>query len=484
MRINRHPIALLALLALTVCLFLPAGAEEADNFAVIRLAVVKLAKNASIDLRDAMTTGKDYTTTGHATKGEIVSVLTETGNWAYVRARDGEGYIMQKFLAPYSGTTLPPEATPAPSPTPEPEMPFVPTDYLNTRAAFPQEEGEAQKLLLSFIGDVTLGCNEVDHEKPQSITSFIGRYGYGYPFAKVSYVLAQDDLTIANLEGTFHSDSSGLTAQTKKAYNFRAMPALAEVLTGASIEAVALGNNHIIDYGEPGYLETVETLDRHGIEWFGNTDYGAKGCVIELDGARIGLVSCYISYWVINNGEHIPLINETIESVRGAGVDVLIAYMHGGVEYEPRHDDHQERLAKYFVSRGVDIVIGSHPHQLQGCQMIDGVPVFYSLGNFVFGGNFSFYHKRHHDYLRYTAILQCALSFDEQHRYLGVRFNIIPCRLGMKVETNEYQPFTVTGDEAVACIKDIQLDTNKFWRLNGYTPGVGAMQEFIPAKAR
>ena len=116
--------------------------------------------------------------------------------------------------------------------------------------------------------------------------------------------------------------------------------------------------------------------------------------------------------------------------------------------------------------------------------MIDNVPVFYSLGNFVFGGNFKFFNKRHTTTIRYTAILQCALSFDENHKYLGCRFNIIPCRLGEDEMINQYQPFPVTGDEADACLKEFQTDTNKFWRLEDVQPDVGAMQMFIPARKK
>ena len=515
---------LIALLILSLfCLHVPAGAEEADilasseEFAEIEAAVeadetadaeeaeeeeepddalwygrVKLAKSASIALRKTMTTGNAFTATGSAQKGEIVTVLAEEQQWAYVRAKDGEGYILQKFLV-----KVDPNAEPEPEPvkpTPKPkddkpylpadDTPFEPTAYLDTRAAFPQEEGEAEKVLISFIGDVTLGCREADHKSNRSIDAYIKEYGYDYPFKKVRYILEQDDLTVANVEGTFHSGDSGLKPQNNKAYNFRAAPEFAEILRQGSVEAAALGNNHTVDYGKQGFTETVQALEQVGIEWFANTDYSAKSYVFEHHGVKIGLVSCYVSYWVINNGEHIPQITATIDDLKAQGVDVLIAYMHGGVEYEKVHDTHQVRFAKYFISKGVDIVIGSHPHILQGCHLIDGVPVFYSLGNFVFGGNFQFYNKRHHTNLRYTAILQCALSFDEDHKYLGCRFNIIPCRLGADMMVNQYQPYPVTDEEADECLARIQLDTNKSWRIENVQPDIGAVQAFIPSRRK
>ena len=471
------------------------AADEAEDRAEVTeageeglwLGRVKLARNDFIALRNIMTVGTNYNATGTAQKGEIVTVLREENGWLYVRSQNGEGYILPKFLTRVEpGEAEPGLPTPEPAPTEEPlpiEMEeYNPDSYLDTRAAFPAETGEARKVLLSFIGDVTLGCNEDDHRDARSITSYVKRYGYEYPFRKVRYILEQDDLTIANLEGTFHSNSSGLTLQTKKAYNFRAAPDFVEALKQASVEAVAVGNNHSGDYGAPGFEETAAVLDESGIAWFGNTDYSTKGWVYEIDGIRVGFVSCYISHWVMGNGENIPKISATIEDVKAQGVDVLIAYMHGGVEYDAKHDNNQERFARYFIGRGADIVIGSHPHRLQGCELIDGVPVFYSLGNFVFGGNFKFYNKKRNTYISNTAILQCALSFDGDHKYLGCRFNVIPCRLGEDTVWNRYQPFPVTGEEADICMKELQVDTENTWRLENVQPGIGAMQMFIPAK--
>lgn len=480
------------LLCLTLLLAATALAETADaplaaqEEQALRQAVVTLKKNDQIALRKTKTVSSAFEMTGTARRGEWVTVQSEEGDWAYVVAENGEGYIMTRFLKWVEpGETQPeptPEPTPEPQGTPVPLTTVPPTAYQDTRAAFPAEPDEAQKVLLSFIGDLTLGANEAEHQNPKAIDAYLAQYGFEYPFTRVRYILEQDDLTVANLEGTFHSDNTGLTAQTKKAYNFRADPAVAESLKLASIEAVALGNNHSGDYGEPGHLETVQVLNENGIDWFGNTPYGAKGFIYTHNGARIGFVSCYVSYWVINNGENIPKINATIEAVQQQGVDVLIAYMHGGVEYDAKHDRNQERFAQYFINRGADIVIGSHPHRLQGCQLMDGVPVFYSLGNFVFGGNFTYYNKRHNTTIRYTAILQCALSFDENNRYLGCRFNIIPCRLGENASVNQYQPFPVAGEEADACLKEFQADTNKFWQLSPVVEDIGAMQMFIPAR--
>ena len=121
---------------------------------------------------------------------------------------------------------------------------------------------------------------------------------------------------------------------------------------------------------------------------------------------------------------------------------------------------------------------------MKGIRILDNRSVFYSLGNFVFGGNFTYYNKRHNTTIRYTAILQCALSFDENNRYLGCRFNIIPCRLGEDPSVNQYQPFPVTGAEADECLAVMAVDTGKSWNLSPVIPDIGALQAFIPAKKR
>ena len=104
----------------------------------------------------------------------------------------------------------------------------------------------------------------------------------------------------------------------------------------------------------------------------------------------------------------------------------------------------------------------------------DGKMIFYSLGNFVFAGNFQVKAK-------YTAILQLALSFGEDGSFLGSRANFIPCRLSEHHEINYYQPYPVTGTDAQRAIRQIQYDTRDPWRIRDYVEGVGAMQDFIPA---
>ena len=291
------------------------------------------------------------------------------------------------------------------------------------------------------------------------------------PFERVRYILEQDDLTVANLECVLADSPEGLDGSTKKTYNFRAYESYVKILEEGSVEAVTVANNHIGDYGRPGFDSTKRVLEASSVSWFGSTELGGQAFVFEKDGIRIGLVGSHVSYY----WQHTEELESLLRSLREEqGCKVIIAVIHAGVEYAKRHDDNQTKMARRFIGWGADIVVGHHPHVLQGYELLEDVPVYWSLGNFVFAGNFNLKTK-------YTAILQLALSFDESGRFMGSRANIIPCRLSEHEEINYYQPFPVTGDDAQRAIRKLQYDTQEPWRLRDYTENIGAVQEFVPA---
>ena len=361
---------------------------------------------------------------------------------------------------PAASVSAVPSLTPTAVPTATPD----PVYYPDIRGAFDQVDGEAQKILLSFVGDCTLGCNERDHGNKKSIDAYIDNYGYDYCFSRVRSILEQDDLTIANFEGTLHDSSTGIN---KKTYNFRSDRGYVNILKSGSVEAVTLGNNHTGDYGAAGFEDTIQTFADNGISWFGSTDFSAQSYIYEKGNVRIGFVGANITYYW-QNTEKIKTLMAQLDE---AGCALTIAVIHGGVEYDQRHDANQTRMAQRFIDWGADIVIGHHPHRLQGYEVLSGVPVFYSLGNFVFGGNFNLKSK-------YTAIVQFALSFDAEGNYMGYQSNVIPCRLSSDETVNYYQPFPITGRQAELAIKEIQRDTKKFWPISNYVEGIGALQPY------
>lgn len=352
-------------------------------------------------------------------------------------------------------------------------------NYADIRAVFPEEANEASKIIINFLGDCTLACNETEHGASNTIEAYVERFGMDYPFFRVQHILEQDDLTVANFEGTLHNTNDGLYTVPKKTYSFRGNENMVDVLKAGSVEVVSLANNHIGDYGTPGYEDTVRVLNDNGINWFACSEYGSQTYVFEKDGIRIGFISAYISFFWNNLG----VIQKAMKELKSQNCNAIIAIMHGGVEYDKRHDDYQLGLARAFIRYGADLVIGHHPHCLQGYGVVEGVPVYYSLGNFVFGGNsrLNTTRKGIAKSVKYTMILTYALSFDENGKFLGSRANLIPCRLSEEENTNHYQPYAVLGADAVSAIEEVLYDTKSPYLLEGYQEGIGALQAFFPA---
>lgn len=349
-----------------------------------------------------------------------------------------------------------PAATPTPLPTPEPTP--VPTPE-------PLIYEAPKQVKVTFVGDCTLGCTSSEREKSSGFESFIYRNGLTYPFEKVQEIFTNDDCTVINLESVFYDTDAGKVSKT---YNFRAPMSFAEMLPLSSIEAASIANNHTGDYGSYGIRSTVLALQQQGVNYFGSTEDTDAVYVLEKDGVKIGFVAAYISYW----WGHKQQIQECFDFLRERGCQVIVACIHGGVEYDTRHDMHQENMANAMIRYGADLVVGHHPHVLQGVRVNSGVTTLWSLGNFSFGGN-SKVRSIH------SVIAQVTFSFDNSNAYLGHQLNLIPAHMSGTAEYNNYQPVLVSGAEADQVIAAMQEDT--LFPLQPYIEGVGAVQRFVPA---
>lgn len=323
-------------------------------------------------------------------------------------------------------------------------------------------------LTFTFVGDCTIGGEDRLRDYDYSFDGYVRQYGYDYFFEKVQSIIAHDDLTIANLEGCFINYESGAVEKT---YNFRGPKDYVQVLTGSSIEVVSIANNHIMDYGFDGVSHTIKTLDGASLPWFGTNDAVQRTWIYENGNVKVGFVSMEISYWYYR---HRNLLKSQVAELRDAGCDVVICIMHGGEEYRARHLRIQEQFAHAVLDYGVDIIVGHHPHVLQGIEVRNGKTICYSIGNFVFGGNAAVRAP-------YTALFQFTLSFDDDGTYLGHRLNIIPAMPSGTTDYNNYQPILATGAGAETVIAQIQYDTK--FPLNPYVEGVGAMQDFVSSPA-
>lgn len=207
--------------------------------------------------------------------------------------------------------------------------------------------------------------------------------------------MQQADLTCVNLE--FCLSDRGEPMAGKK-YTFRAKPERAEILKELGVDLANLANNHIYDYGTDAFLDTLSILDENGIAHAGagaNAAEAEEPFYTEIEGHTVAVVSATRAEKYIltpEAGEETPGVfrcydmTNVLQKVREAKerADIVIAYIHWGTEYSENLETAQTEGARALVDAGADVVLGAHPHCLQGMEFYEGKPILYSLGNYWF----------------------------------------------------------------------------------------------------
>jgi poly-gamma-glutamate synthesis protein (capsule biosynthesis protein) len=203
-------------------------------------------------------------------------------------------------------------------------------------------------------------------------------------------VLRAADLRIVNLECALAGDASPVW---KSGSVFKGRPEHVRGLTAVPFEAATLANNHVLDYGTEAFRETLKLMGDQGIRTVGagmSAEEARRPLILEVNGVRIGIVN-------FSEGEDLTAavsgpgvfgwdVDAVVESVRAIrpDVDILLVVCHGGVEYIPFPPPYLAEAFRRTAEAGADLVIGHHAHVPQGIQFVNGVPICYSLGNFVF----------------------------------------------------------------------------------------------------
>ena len=211
-----------------------------------------------------------------------------------------------------------------------------------------------------------------------------------------------------------------------KQYTFRLPPSRVNLLKEMGIDVVTLANNHILDFGTDPLIDSGTTLDVAGIDYVGageNLERAKKLLLRRVNGTTIGYLGASRVYmdasWAATAGR--PGVFSTydprdlvaeIEAAREV-CDYLVVYVHWGIERDTKPQEYQRTLAMNYIDAGADLVVGSHPHVLQGVEYYNGKPILYSLGNFVFGSS-----------IPSTALLKVELS---EERHGGSTISLIPC---------------------------------------------------------
>jgi poly-gamma-glutamate capsule biosynthesis protein CapA/YwtB (metallophosphatase superfamily) len=214
------------------------------------------------------------------------------------------------------------------------------------------------------------------------------------PFAYFARILDAADIRIGNLECVIASKGRA----ELKPYTFRANPRTVNVLKG-HFTALSLANNHTGDFGQVAFSEMLDLLEEQKVSYFGggrNLTEAHAPLLIERSGLRIALLG-YNEIFPRNfeadhdtpglawsEDEQVIADIENARKVHRA--DLVIPFMHWGLEHEHHASARQRRLAHTMIDAGADAVIGGHPHVTQDIEQYKGRPIFYSLGNFVFDG--------------------------------------------------------------------------------------------------
>jgi poly-gamma-glutamate synthesis protein (capsule biosynthesis protein) len=292
------------------------------------------------------------------------------------------------------------------------------------------------EVTMNSAGDCTIGTDTNFGYSGSYIQVFNNNNrDYNYFFKNVYDIFKNDDITTVNLETTFTNE----TTKVPKKFNFKASPEMAEVLTSSSIEAVNISNNHIMDYGTKGFQDTIETLKSYKINYFGE---GTK-YVTEIKGVKFG----FLGYKGFEDSKAFyTKLRADILELKNQNCIVVINF-HWGIERSYSPNKTQKELAHFSIDNGADLIIGHHPHVIQGLEKYKGKIIAYSLGNFSFGGNRNPSDKD-------TFILQTSFKFEnEKLKSYGIK--VIPYSVSSVDYKNDYCPTPLQGNKKTALLNKL-----------------------------
>ena len=303
---------------------------------------------------------------------------------------------------------------------------------------------DTKTVTVSTLGDCTLGTDAY-FSTVNSFNAYDTANGHDYFLANVKSILEEDDVTFANLEGTFTTSDE----RADKQYAFKGDPDYTEILTDGSVEVVTLANNHSGDYGEQGLADTKAALESAGIDYCIGDTIAWK----EINGIRIAFIGIFVNYGTDDSENQ---LRADIETAQKQGAELIITAFHWGSEKATQPDETQQSLAHTAIDCGADLVVGHHPHVLQGIEQYQGKYIVYSLGNFCFGGNSN---PSDMD----TMIFRQTFTISSEGTEENSKATVIPCSISSDAGYNNYQPTPAEGEAATAIIE----------RLNEYSASYG-----------
>ena len=287
---------------------------------------------------------------------------------------------------------------------------------------------------LAAVGDCIVG----DGYGFDSSTGILGYVSRGTPFSyffeKVKYVFDEVDVSVANCENVFTDSNDRIVKppQNNGEFWFKAPAEYAKIFAEGSIDVVNITNNHTMDYKENGLADTKAALTAAGVGYFGDEDiyyFQVKGVTL----AFIGLNELGPIEEGTDPVEFRKLLANLL-AVAGENSDLQIVTFHWGVERSDKYTEGQRELAEYAIDLGADLILGHHPHVLQEVGEYKGIPIAYSLGNFVYGGN-------RRNFFTDTIIFRVEFELDGMTGKLrSISSEEIPAYISGNLQQNNFQP--------------------------------------------
>ena len=272
---------------------------------------------------------------------------------------------------------------------------------------------QKNSVTLSFAGDVHFSELAISSYEKSGIAAIADQTMLSH--------MQNTDLFMLNNEFAFSSQGE---AMEDKQYTLRSDPKYVKILQELGTDVVTVANNHVLDFGRNAFLDTLETLSLAEIAYAGggnNLEEAQTPVVRSIGGQTFAIFAATRvspSYdWYAGKERSGILqtydatdLNKAIANAENL-YDHTIVFVHWGIERSEYPEEYQRTLAKGYIDAGADLIIGCHPHVLQGFEYYQNVPICYSLGNYLFGN-------------RTGETLLLNATFDENGE---VSIQLIPC---------------------------------------------------------
>ena len=296
----------------------------------------------------------------------------------------------------------------------------------------------AEEIVITAVGDIMLAGRWAP---------FLKKNGYNSPFTAVRKEFATSDINLANLESPI---ATGGQEYSAKKFRFRAEPQVAKAIRTAGFNLVTLANNHCMDIGAEALTETMRHMKDNGLAWVGageNLSEARKMALYTIKGKRIAFLGYSLTQPIeFFAGQNRPgtapgyekLVTADITSARSQA-DYVIVSFHWGKEASGTVQAYQQTAAHKAIEAGADVIIGHHPHVLQGIEQYKKGIIFYSLGNFAFASKSTT--------ADVSAMIRLRLN-GNHHEAEIVPLDVLHRRVG-------FQPHVLTGERGAAVIEKL-----------------------------